>query len=928
VTTKTGKIRLTTVAMALALAACSPSPEELLSRAEQSLSKGDTRAAMLDLKSLLQRQPENAKARALLGEAYAASGDIGAAEIELAKAKELGAPAELVRLPACRVLLAQAEFDQVLQDCSPDAASSQKPQFQLLQGSALLGLERPADARVAFESALNAEPGSLDALLGVASAAQVEGGPTAALQVLDAASADFKKQAKYWLARGGLNVATGDLPAAEADYKLAVDNAKGPPDSMERLLAMGGLAESQIRQGHVADADETSAKLIKSAPNHPLVKQLRAQVAAAGGNTDEARALLEEVVAAQPQNYKARTMLALVTAQQGKLDQAQMHLEQVVANQPTNARAQRLLAEVRARLESPAESLADVKSALSETENSPELLAMAGRLSLASGDRQQAMTYLAAADKSATDTDVHTQIEIANGYLVAGELDRALEVLQKIPAEGLASRQRDALMLMTLLRKGDTAKLLQEANAVLQRAPKDATVRNLVGGVYAAAGRRDLARQQFAEAIKLAPNDVAALINLGRVDLAEGKPDAAEANFRKALEKDSRNLIATLGVAAAANARKDAQTAERFLLQAKDQHPDSPDARLALGQFYLQAGNAAKAKAVADAATRDNPKSGAMANVRGMILLGARDLPGAIASFEEAVKFEPKAPQFAANLARARLANRDASGALAAVDDALEADAKSAPLLALAATISLQSGKVEKSAGYVERLRQVSPDSPTTHSLEADLAMAQKRYKDALAHYRKASANGANTQLVLGEYHAARLAGETNPEAVLERWLLKNPGDVGVANVVGEQRRAKGDLDGAIAVYEAALAKGPDNMVVLNNLSILYDLKKDGARALDYAARAYKAAPKTPAIADTYGWMLFKQGKTAEALPLINEAAKGLPDNAEVQYHLAAVLAKNGDEAEATRLLKKAVAGSMPADQKAEAQKLLQQLSK
>jgi tetratricopeptide (TPR) repeat protein len=317
-----------------------------------------------------------------------------------------------------------------------------------------------------------------------------------------------------------------------------------------------------------------------------------------------------------------------------------------------------------------------------------------------------------------------------------------------------------------------------------------------------------------------------------------------------------------------------------------------------------------------------------MANVRGMILLGARDLPGAIASFEEAVKLEPRAPQFAANLARARLANRDASGALAAVDDALEADAKSAPLLALAATISLTSGKVEQSAGYVERLRQASPDWPTTHSLEAELAMAQKRYKQALEHYRKASANGSTTQLVIGEYHAARLVGETNPEAVLEKWLIKNPGDVVIASALGEQRRAKGNLDGAIAVYEAALAKGPDNVVVLNNLSILYDLKKNGTRALDYAARAYKAAPKTPAIADTYGWMLFKQGKTAEALPLINEAARGLPDNAEVQYHLAAVLAKNGDEAEATRLLKKAVAGSMPADQKAEAQKLLQQLSK
>ena len=211
---------------------------------------------------------------------------------------------------------------------------------------------------------------------------------------------------------------------------------------------------------------------------------------------------------------------------------------------------------------------------------------------------------------------------------------------------------------------------------------------------------------------------------------------------------------------------------------------------------------------------------------------------------------------------------------------------------------------------------------------KGDLAMSQKRYRDALGLYRKASVNGANSQLVLGQYHAARLVGESHPEAVLETWLAANPGDVGVASVLGEQRRAAGNLEGAIAVYEATLAKAPENPIALNNLSMLYDVKKDSAKALNYASRAYKAAPGAPAIADTYGWMLFKQGKSAEALPLIESAAKGLPDNAEVQYHLGAVLAKNGNKEEAMRLLKKAVAGQMPADQKADAQKLLQQLSK
>ena len=138
----------------------------------------------------------------------------------------------------------------------------------------------------------------------------------------------------------------------------------------------------------------------------------------------------------------------------------------------------------------------------------------------------------------------------------------------------------------------------------------------------------------------------------------------------------------------------------------------------------------------------------------------------------------------------------------------------------------------------------------------------------------------------------------------------------------------RGNIDGAIAVYDASLAKVARQRRAAEQPGD--DLRAQGnlTRAAEYAARAHKAAPKAPAIADTYGWILFKQGKTDEALPLLREAYKGLPDNAEVQYHLAAVLASKGEKAEALSLVSKAVAGALPADKKADAEKLLEQLSK
>jgi putative PEP-CTERM system TPR-repeat lipoprotein len=918
------------LAVAAVLAGCSPKPEELLARATASLEKNDVRSALIDLKALVQKDPQNAKARALLGEAYVLTGDVIAADIELKKAKDLGAPVELTLVPSCRVLVGQSKYAEAVEQCRPEAGSAaQKVDLLNVQGSALLGLERGAEARPVFEQALQAEPDNLEALLGLATAAQQSTGLKDALAVLDAGTDKAKQENRFWLARANVNIGLGDFPAAIKDFNTAFDKSTGAPDSVERLMALGGLAEAQMRAGDVKAADATTERLMKVAPNLPLAKQLRGQVAAAGGKTDEARTLLEEVVAGQPENTQARTLLAIVNMQQGNFDQAQMHLQNVVANEPGNARAQRLLAEVRARLGSPADSLASVQDALDATKNSPEMLAMAGRMSLASGDRAQALTYLAAAaQQTGANSDPQTLLEVANSYLAAGEVDRAMEVLQGIPEDGLVGRQRDSLMLLSLLRKGDRAKLMEEAKAVVARNPKDATVRNTVGGIYAATGQADLAREQFAEATRLAPKEAAGFVNLARIELAQGKTDAAEGNLRRALENDPKNLPAMLGLAVAASTRKDTKATEKFLLQARDAHPESVEAQLGLAQFYLQNNDAAKARAVADAAVSANPKSAAMANLKGLVLLNAKDVPGATASFAEAVRLEPKSVGYVRNLANAKFVGGDVPGGFAVIDDALRGEPRSAPMLTVAATAALQVNQAEKAAGYVARLREVAPDTVSTLVLEGDLAMTQKRYKDAVGFYRKAQAGGSNSRLVLAEYRAASLAGEANALSILDGWLARNPGDVEAATLAAETRRNRGDPAGAIAVYEAALAKLPDNLVIINNLAVLHETQGNLARAAEYAGRAYKAAPKAPAIVDTYGWILFRQGKTAEALPLLREAHKGLPDNAEVQYHLAVALASKGDKTEAAALLRKATAGTLPADKKADAEKLLKELAK
>ena len=517
------------------------------------------------------------------------------------------------------------------------------------------------------------------------------------------------------------------------------------------------------------------------------------------------------------------------------------------------------------------------------------------------------------------------QLEIASGYLMAGDIDRAVELLEKMPEGGASDLQREYLLVAALLRKGDNDKAVAEVQALVERNPSDPRARNLAAGVFAATGKTDAARTQFKEALKLKPNDAGTLVNLARLDLADGKAADAEQGFRKVLATDPKHLVATVGVAVAAGAQGNTKEAEKWLQQASTDHPDSVEAQMTLAQFYLGTRDFGKAKAVIDAAAQKAPDNAALANARGLAQVGLNDLPGALASFKQATTLAPKAYGYALNLARGHLANRDLTSTLDVLNAVLKSEPKYLPALALAAAVNLQAGEVEKATGYVERLRTAAPDAPGTFVLEGDLAMAQKRYGDALQFYRRANATSATSQLVLAQYRAAVLSGDKSAEQLLEEWVAKNPNDAGVVAVLADVRQRKGDVDGAIKLYEQSLAKAPDNAVLLNNLAVLYD-GKGNPKALELAERAYKLAPKAAAIQDTYGWILFKRDPSDKSLQLLREASQGMPNTAEVQYHYAAALAKRGDTAEAVELLKKAVYGQMPPDQKADAKKLLEQL--
>ena len=170
-------VRGLALAVAALLAACSPKGEALYARAEQAMDEGRYRAAVIDLKNLVQAEPDNPKARAALAIALLEEGDVDGAAVEVEKARASGAEPAVWLLASCRVQVAKGEFEPALKDCRVESVPEpSRPAMNVALGNAYLGLNRVGEAQAAFGAARAARPEDLAALLGLASAVQAAEG--------------------------------------------------------------------------------------------------------------------------------------------------------------------------------------------------------------------------------------------------------------------------------------------------------------------------------------------------------------------------------------------------------------------------------------------------------------------------------------------------------------------------------------------------------------------------------------------------------------------------------------------------------------------------------------------------------------------------------------------------------------------------------
>jgi tetratricopeptide (TPR) repeat protein len=221
-----------------------------------------------------------------------------------------------------------------------------------------------------------------------------------------------------------------------------------------------------------------------------------------------------------------------------------------------------------------------------------------------------------------------------------------------------------------------------------------------------------------------------------------------------------------------------------------------------------------------------------------------------------------------------------------------------------AAVLAFAEGDSKGAREILSDVKQSHPESAAPFFVEAKHFEQQKEFKQAADLYQLALAKRSSPDLEVTYAQALTRDGQQlkameSLAAAQQRFPNSEPLLTNLAIL----QQQSGSTDEASKTYATLIEVAPDNVVALNNLAWLYHENND-ERAVGLARRAFELSADNAAVADTYGWILFKAGKIDKSLPILEKAHALQPDSREIAMHLAEAYRAVGRDDKAKQILK------------------------
>jgi tetratricopeptide (TPR) repeat protein len=463
---------------------------------------------------------------------------------------------------------------------------------------------------------------------------------------------------------------------------------------------------------------------------------------------------------------------------------------------------------------------------------------------------------------------------VGDFHAMARNLDKALADYQRGASRDHPRKQiYDERVAGMLAAQGHNEEALKAADAIIAHDPSNVFARTLkVQLLDRMGGPQNLNAASIvaADLAKQAPGDAQVQTLAGQTFFMNGKLDQAYSYYQQAAKADPRSASPRLLLARLETSRKNYPAVLQQANAVLEIKPNDPTGRLFHVIGLAGTHDYARAKTEAEQLARDTKGAPQVQMQLGIIALGQGDYTKAEDYFRKLYKEGTFDTQPLAGLVNAYEGEHQPDRALQLMESEVQKSPDSLYKGTLLAVTEEAAGKTNQALAELEKQAAQHPTSADPFLRIAELQMKHGNLESAL--------------------QALQRAQQLAPE---------RPGWDGAIGTLQDQLGRKTE---AIANYRKALAKTPDNPMVMNNLA--FALAETGgslSEAQDLVTAAIRKAPSVPQLQDTLAWVELKQHNPSAALPILERLTRSHPEEVNFLYHYVVALNDSGNSAAARK---------------------------
>ncbi|MFK8029889.1 MAG: XrtA/PEP-CTERM system TPR-repeat protein PrsT [Gammaproteobacteria bacterium] len=721
------------------------------------------------------------------------------------------------------------------------------------------------------------------------------------------------------LAEGIKNLENGQYRTATINLK---NYLRTQPDSIDARIALG---KTMLKQGDADTAEKEllHARKLGAAPEDYLVPWAMA--------LSQRNAYAELLVEIDPDLVKEPENLAIITALQAvatyELDprstevqnDVQARFEKVIgldANSEANRTAlmgQAKIASDQGRLQD-AEIL--IRRALGEAPESIESALLLGQNFMKQekhSDAEEILAYALANLRSNESEKAMLNSALIEALLEQDRTADALDIAKNYTADGIKHPVSGYLLGRAQFEHGEIDNALETLQKTDTKFPGDPRTQALLGATLLNRGQLEQAEMNLSSSLSSQPDNLTVRQLLAETRMRLDRPEDAAATLRDGLGRgqDSATLIAALGRASMSLGNKD--DAIDLLKQYVADNPNDPQLIWSLASAYYGAGRLEEARRVfnsmpegslldhhrnllltlssydekdaavtfseLDTILASAPDDAGVLNVVGSFYLSIGELQKARTQFERLLALDSLHHDAIINLSRidARLGQHARS--TSNLERYLDAHPNDLLTLLAMARIAQYDGKQDVFMELIQRANQAHPDALTPNliianrdSRNGEAEIAENRAQVAVNTHRTAHRGHATLAQILMRTGKIETALKSIRKAV-----ELNPGYTPYLMFEGRLHKRLRNYDAAQSSFESALKSEPVNVAAVRELIALAIRNSDMKSAQDYVSQLEKRLPNHPDTLELAGDMHAVQKQYTRASASYRRAANARP---------------------------------------------------